>query len=247
MAGDLAKLLSRIGRRRPTEKLAALVVASRGVWTGAERERIRRRLRGLARQVAVVSDVEAALLGALGDEPGVLVLAGTGSIVLGHDARGRWARAGGLGPLLGDEGSGFWLGREWLRARGDVTAARRLVQSPDAVARIAAVARVVVRRARRGDSRARAIAREGQRHLAAGAAEVARRLALDTPVAVSWAGSVMGDPWFRRGVARALARAGVRARWRPPRDEPAVAAARLAARLAAASAGRNRPHARLRR
>ncbi|HYU66429.1 MAG TPA: BadF/BadG/BcrA/BcrD ATPase family protein, partial [Jatrophihabitantaceae bacterium] len=91
-------------------RIGSLVVAARGVWTSAERAALRRRLRRLAERVEVISDAEAALLGALGERPGVLVLAGTGSIVLGRDGRGRLARAGGLGPLIGDEGSAFWLG-----------------------------------------------------------------------------------------------------------------------------------------
>ncbi len=184
----------------------------------------------------MLSDAQAAALGALGGRAGVLVLSGTGSIVLGRSERGRWARAGGLGPLLGDEGSGFWLGREWLRATTDgedVMPARRLVQSANPVARIAALAPAVIRRARRGDRRARAIVADAQRHLAAFAADVARRLGLAAPVDVSWAGSVMGDAWFRRGVARALARTGVRARWHAPIEAPVIAAARLAQQLAA--------------
>ncbi|MBI1736055.1 MAG: hypothetical protein HYR51_12845 [Candidatus Rokubacteria bacterium] len=234
---DLAKFLLELRRRRATSgaPLRAVVVASRGVWTSAERRRLARRLRGVAPRVEIVPDVKAALLGALGERAGVLILAGTGSIVLGRDARGRWARAGGLGPLLGDAGSGFWLGAEWLRqtsTRGRFTRARRLVQSRNAVASIAALAPVVIRRARRGDPRARAIVRYGQDALARLAVDVARRLALRAPVAVSWAGSVMGDAWFRRGVRRALERTGVAARWSEPRDEPVVAAARLAARLA---------------
>ncbi|MBI2492345.1 MAG: hypothetical protein HYV94_09660 [Candidatus Rokubacteria bacterium] len=222
---------------------AALVVASKGIWTPGERARLRRRLRGLARRVVVIPDVEAALLGALGDGPGLLILSGTGSIVLGRDARGRWARAGGLGPLLGDEGSAFWLGRAWLRLAaqaGDPASTLAGVRSPDAVRRVAALAPSVLRRARRGDRRARAIAAEAQEHLAAFAADVSRRLGLDTPVDVSWAGSVMADDAFRRGVARALARADLPARWHPPAVEPVEAAARLAAKLACRGRGRER-------
>lgn len=219
-------------RRRPR----ALVVASRGVWSQRERVGLARALERLADRVRVISDAEAALRGALGSGPGLLVLAGTGSIVLGRDGQGRLARGGGLGPLLGDEGSGFWLGREWLRATvppGGSERARRLVHAPDAVASIAALARGVLRRARAGDPRARAIARAGAGHLAAHAADVARRLRLSPPVVVSWAGSVMGDPWYRGAIARLLRRRGVGARWRPPADDPVVAAVRLAATLAA--------------
>ncbi|MBI2206920.1 MAG: hypothetical protein HYU41_24060 [Candidatus Rokubacteria bacterium] len=245
---ELSKVLLRAlaGRTGRPCRLDALVVASRGVWTTAERQRIARRLRGIATRIDVLSDAQAAALGALGGRAGVLVLSGTGSIVLGRNARGRWARAGGLGPLLGDEGSGFWLGREWLRATTDgedFMPARRLVQSPNPVARIAALAPAVIRRARRGDRRARAIVADAQRHLAAFTADVARRLALTQPIDVSWAGRVIGDAWFRRGVARALARTGVSGRWHAPVEAPVMAAARLAQTLAT----RDRGPARLRR
>jgi N-acetylglucosamine kinase-like BadF-type ATPase len=229
----LRKYWQRAGwtRNRPR----ALVVASRGVWSARERGGLARAVAGLAGRVAVIADAEAALRGALGDRPGVLVLAGTGSIVVGRSARGRLVRSGGLGPLLGDEGSGFWLGQQWLRltaARGDARPALRLVRRPDAVTRIAARAPGVLRRARAGDARARAIVRAGAGHLAAHAVAVARRLRLPAPVAVSWAGSVMGDDHYRASVARALRRAGLEARWYPPAQAPIAAAVRLARALA---------------
>jgi len=67
-------------------------------------------------RVAVADDAEIARLGAFNGRPGIVVVAGTGSIALGCDGRGRRARAGGHGYLLGDEGGGYWLGREALRA-----------------------------------------------------------------------------------------------------------------------------------
>ena len=233
----LAPLLRAIWRRRSWRgrDVAALVVASRALWTPRERRALALTLRGLAWRVEVISDAQAALLGAIGEGPGVLVLAGTGSIVVAHDGRGRWTRAGGLGPLVGDEGSGFWLGREWLRTlarRGDLRAVLRFVHAPDAVARIATLAPRVLGRARRGDRPARAIARVGQAQLAAYVRDAARALALQAPVHLSWAGSVLEDRWFRAGLIRAVARAGVRARWRPPAAPPVAAALRLAARLA---------------
>src|SRR4029453_9870661 len=116
---QLASVLRTVWRRRRwnRRRVAALVVASRGLWTRGERRTLARALRGLAARVHVISDAQAALLGALGNRPGVLLLSGTGSIVVGRDAGARGAGAGGLGPVLGDEGSGFWLGREWLRTR----------------------------------------------------------------------------------------------------------------------------------
>src|SRR5262249_61577695 len=124
-------------------------------------------------------DAQAALRGARGKRPGVLLLSGAGSIVVGRNARGRWARAGGLGPILGDEGSGFWLGREWLRARvrdGYLLPALRASHGRDPVRTMAAMARDVLSRARGGDRRARRIVAEGQRQLAAAALGGARPL-----------------------------------------------------------------------
>src|SRR5688572_11750692 len=231
-AHDMTRFLRRVWRQRGWHgRVISLVVATRGVWTPRERRTVRARLRGLAPRVRVISDAEAAWMGALESGAGVLILAGTGSIVLARTARGRWARAGGLGPLLGDEGSAFWLGREWLRASGrDARALRALATSPAPVARIAAHAPAVVARARRGDRTALRVVRAAQDHLATLAAGVAAELNLRPPVPVGGAGSVMRDPWFRAGVERALARHGVRACWHAHTVEPVVAAARLAAR-----------------
>src|SRR6266852_1750972 len=65
---ELGLTLERIWRRWHMRRgdVARLVVASRGVWTPAERRLAARRLRGLAREVLVISDAEAAYLGALG-------------------------------------------------------------------------------------------------------------------------------------------------------------------------------------
>jgi len=209
-----------------------LIVASRGVWTRAERSAAARRLARLARAVRVISDTEAAYRGALGAAPGVLLLAGTGSMALGRDRRGRWARAGGLGPLLGDEGSAFWIGREWLRLTsraGGGLAARRDLRAPDPAARIAARAPAVLRRARRGSPPARAIVARAQAALADLLVATARRLRLPSPVAVSWSGSLLGADDFRAGVWRAARGRGLVLIPRAPRAS-AVDAARALAR-----------------
>jgi glucosamine kinase len=67
-------------------------------------------------QVQVVSDLETTLEGAFGDRPGVITIAGTGSIAYGRDAQGRTARSGGWGLGISDEGSGQWIGRAALSA-----------------------------------------------------------------------------------------------------------------------------------
>lgn len=69
-----------------------------------------------ARRLEVTDDAHIALLGATDGGPGIVVISGTGSIALGRNADGRTARAGGWGYIFGDEGSGFDLVRQALRA-----------------------------------------------------------------------------------------------------------------------------------
>jgi len=67
--------------------------------------------------VLVVNDALVALVAGAGDDgPGIVLIAGTGSICYGRNEDGRAARAGGWGYILGDEGSGWWIGREALSA-----------------------------------------------------------------------------------------------------------------------------------
>src|SRR6266852_8183378 len=228
---ELVVTLEKIWRRWRMRgaDVARLVVASRGVWTPAERRRAARRLRRLTRQVLVISDAEAAYLGALGPGPGVLVLSGTGSIVLGRDARGRWIRRGGLGPLFHDAGSAFSLGLTWL-GHGDEARARRFAKAPDAVARIAAFGPRVIRLARGGNVTARLVASAEAAALAWTLARVAGALRLEGPVPVSWAGSLMSNDYFRGQVWRWARRHGLSFVSRAPREGPLQAAARLAAR-----------------
>lgn len=67
-------------------------------------------------RILVTDDATVALSGALAGQPGIVIIAGTGSIAFGRNAQGRTARAGGWGYLFGDEGGGFWIVREALRA-----------------------------------------------------------------------------------------------------------------------------------
>ena len=224
----LPALLARLWRRWRLRRgdVAALGVASRGIWTAAERRALARRLRHLAPRVVVISDVEAAYLAALGARAGVLLLAGTGSIALGRDRRGRFTRAGGLGPLLGDDGSAFAIGRAWLRADSMAPArVRRIVTAADAIARVAALAPAVLRRARRGDRAARRVVAEAQWALADLVARAAPPGVRREPVAVSWAGGLLDDVRFRSGVWRALRRRGMAIRPTAPAATAATPAA----------------------
>lgn len=69
-----------------------------------------------AESIAVVTDAEIALAGAAAGEPGIVVIAGTGSIAYGKNSNGRSARVGGWGYIFGDEGGAFDIVRQALRA-----------------------------------------------------------------------------------------------------------------------------------
>jgi glucosamine kinase len=66
--------------------------------------------------IAPSSDAEIALVGALGERQGVLILAGTGSVAYGVNSVGQSLQIGGWGYLLGDEGSSYWIGMKALQA-----------------------------------------------------------------------------------------------------------------------------------
>lgn len=179
--------------------------------------------------VQVTWDGETAWLGAFGAAPGIAVFAGTGSGAMGCDGE-RWARAGGHGFLLGDEGSAYWIGRaaasaalRWEDGIGGSAALRDAVveasgsdlaalikdvhSHPSERGRLALLAPVVTALAGEDDS-ARRIALEAAGHLAELASAVRRRLG---PLPVSGMGGVLRAPviWDRfaelTGAVRPLA------------------------------------------
>lgn len=70
----------------------------------------------LSTPIDVVGDMQTALEAAFDTGPGVVVIAGTGSIAYGRDREGKALRAGGWGFAIGDEGSAHWIGREAVTA-----------------------------------------------------------------------------------------------------------------------------------
>ncbi|MGH9540937.1 MAG: N-acetylglucosamine kinase [Terriglobales bacterium] len=211
--------------------VAAWVAGAAGIgFDGAGREEVAKVLCRLLPQGRgrVESDVRLALEGALGGaagqpRPRVIVVCGTGSIVLGQGQRPATARAGGWGWLLGDEGSGQWIGRQALAAAArafdgsgppTVLAARvrRALRLPSLAglaaavyrplltpAQLGALAPAVLRAAAGGDAVARGIVRSGMAALAGQVVAVIRQLRareprLLSPALVAPAGSV-----FRAG------------------------------------------------
>jgi N-acetylglucosamine kinase-like BadF-type ATPase len=83
-----------------------------GVARAEVAEVVRRIVAGtVSGQVEILGDMVVALHAAFGPGPGIIVIAGTGSIAYGRNLRGETARAGGWGFAVSDEGSGHWIGR----------------------------------------------------------------------------------------------------------------------------------------
>lgn len=94
-----------------------LTVGVAGLYRENERRKLARELRerfGLL-DIYIMSDAEIAHIGAHEGERGITVIVGTGSIVIAYDGK-RWYRKGGYGYLFDDPGSGFYLGKEGIKA-----------------------------------------------------------------------------------------------------------------------------------
>lgn len=236
------------------------IVAAEVGLAGARRLEIRARVREALgalgfRDIDVVGDAEIALYGASNGAPGVVVIAGTGSICCGINANGKRVYAGGWGPVAGDEGGGAWIARRALRAiahasdgRGPKTSlaaaacAHFHVTAPDDLStaiyaptitneRIAGFAKKVIEAALARDQVALEIIAEGGRELGLAAAAVIRNLKLQTEhFQVSYVGGVFdaaGELVLApmREHVKQIAPNAYLAR---PQFTPAVAAARMA-------------------
>jgi hypothetical protein len=219
---DLPRVLRRLLRSRRAPRPDVLTVGGTRLGAAADRAALARALKPLAARALVLTDFELAHRAAFGEGPGVLLAASTGAIAFARDRRGASRRAGGLGPLHGDEGSGFWLGREAarderLRARLRLPRPLDLAHAKDPVRATAALAPRVLRASPR-------LRRAAAAHLAALAREAARGLALPRPIPLAPHGGLFRDAALRRAVLARLGRG-----WRavPARGDAARAAAHL--------------------
>lgn len=202
--------------------------------------------------VVVVNDALIALEAGVPGAAGVVIIAGTGSIAYGRDGRGRAARAGGWGYVLGDEGSGYWFGRQVLRAvlrasdgRGPETCLTARVLAHYEVARpqelvreiyygrfkpstVAAVASLVEEAAAEGDAFAARLIAAGAAELSLAARAVCDRLDLSHGPVILAGGTFRAVPRLRTAVADALLAERPGTVIRPLTQEPAAGAVSLA-------------------
>ena len=183
-------------------------------------------LKGRLKNLEVISDLQAAYCAALEPGEGFLLLSGTGSAAFALTVEGRPLLSGGLGPALGDEGSGFWIGKTWLAAE------RGISEIPDRnnIRKTAAHAREEIDLAMRKDPVASGVVELAALRLSETACRLLPELSSGKTISVTWGGSVMENAFFRKRVISALKLMHPKLNFKQkrPRRTPAEAAALLA-------------------
>jgi len=246
---------------------AAICLGIAGVDREDEARIVRAIMRriGYKSRVLVVNDALIGLVAGARDEPGISINAGTGSIVYGRNAGFEAARAGGWGHMIGDEGSGYWIGREALAAvmraadgRGPVTRLTREILAHFGVddesrlprivydrelprVNVAAVGPIVQTVAEQGDAVAGRILERAADELVLAAESVATRLEMRGDAFTFYlAGGVFRVvPWLADELPKRLVEVAPRAQTEILVEEPAVGAVWLA--LAEARGGARIP------
>ena len=226
---------------------------------GARRPELRARMEEALRsldivEVEVVGDADVALFGGTDGAPGIVVIAGTGSVCCGINMAGKRACAGGWGPLVGDEGGGSWIAKQALKAvacaadgRGPDTlltdAARSYfhVSSADDLStaiyapgmsneRIAGFGKLVIEAAKARDQVSGAIMEAAGTELGVAAGAVIRNLKMERErFQVAYVGGVFAAGELVLGRLREeIGRVAPKAYLAPPLFPPAIAAARMA-------------------
>jgi N-acetylglucosamine kinase-like BadF-type ATPase len=258
-----AEAVGRAGLR--IDEVTSAVVALAGISHPLHFHAVKQALdRALGvKDLDLVTDAQAALVGALDGQPGVVIIAGTGSIALGVNRAGETARSGGWGPELSDEGSGYDIARRALRAvaaafdgRSQSTKLSDLIfkrlgvetaadlpgviysSNRDPV-EIASLAELVTEAAEAGDCVALSILSDAGADLGHLAVSVIERLRMAScAFRIALVGSVFkaGEPLTGSLKKRVLAVAR-NAEFGPPLFAPTVGAARLAQSLADIESG----------
>ena len=224
IAGVVRDAMEQAGKSGAMPRVLCVGVA--GVGREPERLALRDALwdHKLADEVVVEPDYTIALDDAFGDGVGVLLVAGTGSSAFGRGPTGATGRSGGWGPVIGDEGSGMWIGRRALNVvaasadgrepetalSGAVLTALEFSNAAQLIpwaasaspAMIATLAPVVFAVAASGDQRANSIVSMAVEELSLHIRALARQLFTDerasVPVALTGGLLMAGSPLRKR-------------------------------------------------
>ena len=206
-----------------------LCVALAGINTSTDFQMVNNALLKLHPDAILEHDAFAELYSGARGKPGVMVISGTGSVVLGYDGKNRYRRCD-LGWFLGDEGSGYYIGKEGIRAtarmifegeeetilKNEVLSHLGLKNQEDIMAwahsqlntvtTVASVTSAVERAVQAGDKVATNILKKASSNLAGNAVEMARKLNVRR---VYIKGGVFNSPFFYANFMEILANSGI--------------------------------------
>jgi N-acetylglucosamine kinase-like BadF-type ATPase len=119
----LAGLIKKVSRDFNLHQIKSAVIGLAGAGRKTDADNVKNliiellnRDKFILENLEIISDAEISIEGALCGKPGAILIAGTGSIMFGKDKKGNLIRTGGNGRILGDEGSGYSIGRKGLSA-----------------------------------------------------------------------------------------------------------------------------------
>ena len=172
--------------------------------------------------IIVDSDARISLEAAFPNKPGMILISGTGSIMFGKDGQGNLYRVGGWGRILGDEGSGFYIGKKGLISsikqidgRGEKTLLFDLISekynlnSLETIIKsiytdnfdIAKIAPLVFEAAEKDDKIAKEILDEAADELLLHIETMLKKVNFDDKIGLSFVGSIItNDNYIRRKI-----------------------------------------------
>ena len=264
-AGAILKVIRDCCRRVEChpKHLKAVVVGLAGAGREPDRRRAETEIRKLGRHthvplknLRVESDARIALEGALGGESGIVLMSGTGSIGFAKGSDGRVHRVGGWGRTIGDEGSGFAIGRAALVAivrhldgRGQPTMLTRLasksfgLSSPQSIIskiyqnhiELSRIAPLVLKAAAKGDKASRDVLDDAARELADHVRVLVAKLSQSDKLLggrktnlVLLGGMLEGSNYLSRALRRRIKSLFPTVRVRSPKKSPAYGGVLLA-------------------
>ncbi len=233
----------------------SLCMGAAGAGRAGEKEALRRIFKdlGFSCRLEVTDDVTTALYGGLDGSVGIMLISGTGSICLGRNEKGEMFRCGGWGHVMGDEGSGYDIGRavlscvmrgfdgrepqsamapmvlEFLNLSGPEDLVEYVYRSGAGKKEIAALAVFADAGCAAGDAAAVSIMERSARELHLAVATVAGRLGFtDGPEVCTGGGVLAGSEYLRKSLVRLLGLSHPGARVVPMRRDAAWGAVKIA-------------------
>ncbi|MCC6397356.1 MAG: ROK family protein [Bacteroidetes bacterium] len=248
------------GAKRSPHDIGSAVFGLAGVGGKTIRQKLQEALQTLCIPrgwslipMTIETDARVALEGAFGGGPGVVMIAGTGSNLIGKMPDGTIDSVGGWGRVLGDEGGGYFLGLETAKAvardidgRGEAKVLRALLAdrfgwvSRDRIVAsvyqekfdLASIAPLVLDAAAEGDPVANTLLHKSARHLADTLAALVRRMPGISPVGVVFIGGLIDhDTVYARIVRDTISEVVPGAEVRPPLYPPVRGAVIMAQHL----------------